>query len=381
MKNKKLWIGIGVVVIIGIIVFSVYYNYCSITFDNSKAFRVGAILPLTGAVGFEGERIQAALKMAQSSFESSKDVKLIFADGKWTSKETLNAYNQIKNKNIDGWVIFGDTPVMTLKPIIDKEGKPVMCLAGAPNLLDDSKCLFRCLNPSLLPIEKVANYANSSGILRVGIIYLKEQLGDEVVKKFKEVFLAEKDHSIICEEYFTWDNYDTKDQVTKILSLSPDAVFIFGYGPGYIATLNNISKLNYKGIILTDLNLTAVRDKLIDKGEGIIYGDIDFDEECKRKSTQQFIYEMKEKYNLIANSYAAFAYEALKMLLISREKALKSNNDIIIELSNIRDYQSIVGEISYTQNHELQVPVYIKKIIDGKPVMLDTMKIKESNEK
>ena len=322
---------------------------------------VGVILPLSGPMAYEGERLRSAMELALANC-SNKCVQLHYGDGKYAVRESVNAFRQLQvAHDIDAWIVWADLPLMGMREMLEKTGKPVICLIGAQNLIKDREHFIHFSGSIVLPAHRIANYAADHYLDSVSVIYHKEDIGEEVVKAFTDT-ATRHGIRVLQRESVTSENVDTKSVVSKVLANRPKAIFIYAYGPLYISILNQIKNQQYDGVILADSNVTAVRDKLVEGGLGIIYGDFDFGDGCQNPETHKFISDMKQKHQVDASSFSAFAYETIKVLCDAVTKYGKSVDGIERGFYEVKDYPSIVGKMTCVKNEEQIIPIVMKRI-------------------
>lgn len=362
MKIKKnlLLVVIPTVTVLAFVIFFACRNRQPASADN--AVQVGVILPLTGSLGYEGTRMKDAMDLALSQLDGEKQqcLKLNYEDGKFLVRDSISAFNKLNEKGMDAWVIFGDTPLLGMKTLLEKTGKPVLCLIGAQDLVKDSQTFFHFSGSITLPAIENAKFAKRKGVKTVSLIYLNEQIGLEVKGAFEREFIDEA-HKVVASEGFDMGQRTMKSLVAKAIAPNPNAVFVYGYTTPYIEILNELKKVGYRGMILTDGNLAAVKPDLIGGGEGVWYADFDFGDGCENPETKKFLHDMHNIYGETASSFSAFAYEAVRVLSTIIHDKGKTPTDIHSGLLAIKDYHSIFGVISYRDNRELEIPIVIKK--------------------
>ena len=371
MKSKSVCAIIGALVVGAIMI---YFNKESKIGGSKHEILIGAILPMTGAVGFEGERVLSAMRMAvdeENSRVTNRCLRLIVEDGKWSAKETITAYNRLVSRHVDVMVVFGDTPCLVINDVSKRNAIPVFCVSGVAGLIAGNRNFVQSLFPAVKPVQRIAEYALKQHIRNVAVVHLNEPLCAQTVAGFCEPYQAGGGIISSLEKY-DWDEYDTKSVVSKILLRSPSAVFVFGYGPSYISVLNQIKTQGYRGTVLTDLNVVAVVDELLEKGDGLIYGDVDFGMESKNEHTRIFMRRLKQLYNADANAFAAFSYEAIRICSLTAEKSGGDPGRIIENVKQIRGYRSVAGIIDYNENCQLDLPALIKRRVkDGSAITLE----------
>lgn len=360
MKTNQLLVFIPTVIFLAFVVFFSCRNRQAASTDD--AVQIGVILPLTGSLGYEGIRMKDAMDLAWSQLdgENQRGIKLNYEDGKFLVRDSISAFNKLNEKGMDAWVIFGDTPLLGMKTLLEKTGQPVLCLIGAQDLVKDSQFFFHFSGSITLPATENAKFAKRKGVTTLSLIYLNEQIGLEVKGAFEREFIDEA-HKVVASEGFDMGQRAMKSLVAKAIAPNPDAVFVYGYATPYIEILNEIKKVGYRGIVLTDGNLAAVKPDLIDGGEGVWYADFDFGDGCENPETKKFLHDMHDIYGETASSFSAFAYETVRVLSTIIHDKGKTPADIHSGLLAIKDYHSIFGVISYRDNRELEIPVVIKK--------------------
>lgn len=371
MKKNKLLIAVSAIVALVVVTIGIIKNRQQAMDDNMV--RIGVILPLTGAVGFEGERVLASMQMAMEEVNAKSETnkfELVVEDGKWVAKDTITAYNRLMMKKVDALVVFGDTPCLTIKDASKNAEIPIFCISGVADLIEGNSWFIQCLFQSIGPTSKIADYAIRNEIYETSVLYLNEPLCQKTVAGFCEPYIRGKG-KILSQDTFEWNDKDIKSVVAKALSNKPQAVFVFGYGPSYISVLNQLMTQKFNGIIMTDLNVIAVRKELLNSGDGIVYGDVDFGEESSNDATKEFIKNLKQMHGYEANAFAAFSYESIRILDGLIAKHGKSPNNILAGVSEIRDYSSIAGKLSYGRNRELETPILVKQLTKDSVKVLD----------
>lgn len=361
MRKNWLFIAIPTVIFLAIGVFCVYRSGRRPASEDNVV-QIGVILPLTGSLGYEGARMRNAMDLAWSQLDDEKKrtLKLNYEDGKFLVRDSISAFNKLNEKGMDAWIIFGDTPLLGMKALLEKTGKPVLCLIGAQDLIKDSQWFFHFSGSITLPAIENAKFAKRKGVKTVSLIFLNEQIGLEVKGAFEREFIDEE-HKVVVSEGFDMGQRTMKSLVAKAIAPNPNAVFVYGYTTPYIEILNELKKVGYRGMVLTDGNLAAVKPDLIGGGEGVWYADFDFGDGCENPETKKFLHDMHNIYGETASSFSAFAYEAVRVLSTIIHDKGKTPTDIHSGLLAIKDYHSIFGVISYRDNRELEIPIVIKK--------------------
>ena len=99
--------------------------------------------------------------------------------------------------------------------------------------------------------------------------------------------------------------------------------------------------------------------------EGLIYS-YPFDATSKSNAiTEKFVKSFKEKHNAVPDAYAAEGYEGFRLLALAFVQCGKNYDCIKSWLSNLKDYDSAFGKISFDSNGDVYYNFFLKTIKDG----------------
>ncbi|MBQ2623828.1 MAG: ABC transporter substrate-binding protein [Kiritimatiellae bacterium] len=375
MKKNKLLIAIGAVVLIGIVSLLAYKATNKSAPDD--VIRIGAILPLTGSVSVMGQEIFNSIKIAEQKLEgrfgNEQPFELIVEDGRYTSKDTVLAFARLlQMKRLKGVLAFGNTPVSQFIPRLNEEHMPLVAFGtGASDVTKLSDLVFRAWIPVALQAKVMAKYAHDIlKINRIAVFAINDQSGDDAISIFKSQY--GKDGVVYPIERFDISDVDVKAQIMKLVDSKPDAIFITGFGPAYISSLNYLKECRFSGKILTEISLVASDQRSHVKDlSNIIFLDTEFGVKINTPERIAFVNEYSRAYGREPTIVGAFAYEAL-MLYNEAYKNAKSSDKLIEGFRRISKYHSIVGEISYDSQGEIFFPLIVVGFdSNGQEVVLD----------
>lgn len=364
MKNKKLWIGVGIVVIIGIVILAVYKK--NQILGNSAAIRIGVILPLTGSIAIDGEELLVGVKLAEKEINASSSEKVIFdvEDGQFDPKVSVSAYNKLNARHIDALIIAGDGPCEAVAPLINRDKIFTMApLTGSLKVKDCSSWMFRCW----FYVPYVAQYAAK---------FMK----DEIVKNNFTVFYNDTLYgNLSCDSFqseilslggncgkesYPFLATSLRNEVAKIIQDNPDGIFITGFGLGFITAVNQVKETGYDGLLVTD---NALADVMVLNGlkdsSDIYFVDLDLlklsGNDIKRMNEfSQRYFKMTGKQKV--SNQAILSYEATMSIVKNFSKNLDTMRSNILN-PNKKLLPSTLDDIEFTSDGEAILPLVIKK--------------------
>ncbi len=360
---KKLIWTLVILVVVGVFGGRAWYLYQNReTSDN--VVKIGAVLPLTGPISVMGKEIRNSLELAEKNINQNggikgKTVKLIVEDGKYTPKDSINALNKIMGLyDVTGMLAFGNTPTAQLVPMIEEKKMPLIAFGtGASDVPKMSDWIFRAWIPVELQAQVMAKYTTEVlGLKKIAILAINDQSGNDAIKIFGE-YLNNYGGKLTAIERFNTDTLDTRAQILKLIASEPDGIFITGFGPSYISSINRLKEYKFPGYILTEISMVASNQmEQIHNIDKVIFLETLFDiRKNQAGKTAEFVKQYQETYHDNPTIVGAFAYEAL---MLYRE-AIQNNTDIREGFKSIQDYPSIVGDITYKKDGEIFFPLIV----------------------
>jgi len=364
MKNKNLWIGIGIVVIIIIVILAVLKK--NQILGNDDAIRVGVILPLTGPVSDDGNELLLGIKIAEEKINNNvngKKIKIFPEDSKLEGKSAVVAYNSLITKGIDAIIVAGDHPCQAISPLVSRDKIPTIATLISINISELSEWMFAgwFYIPEVASV--MATYMRTvEKADEIAIFYGNTLHGIASMETFKSTFegLGGKVVSIVP---YPANATSLKSEIMKLLENKPKSVYVTGFAQGMITALNELDQVGYDGVVCAD---NAAADNVvvnnITKPEGIRFIDIDFDSECLNNDDAISVLRTYERFvsGRRVSSQAVLAYQALTILAgaLSTRSSADEVRSYILSINNMH---TIIGDISYRNDRKLTMPLIVKK--------------------
>lgn len=368
-KNKRLLIGIGIVMLIGII--AIVAHKRPQMPDGDDVVRIGVILPLTGVSSDLGKPILEAMKIAEKTVQERDGRKLLLdvEDGKSTAGGTIAAYQKLMMRKPSAFVVFGDVPCNNLAPLASKNNQPVIALAAAaadiPKLCPHYYRLWVTADVSSRHISKFL--ANDGKVKNVAVLYSDNSYGVDFLNCLRNAVVGEK-LKLSLAEAFDVSSQNVRPQIQKLLSNSPDAIVVLGFGTGYLAAFNQLLEAKYQGKIVTDETITipAYFNGVVEQGKGVLFSATGFNPyDHDSNAYNDFIKPFEETIGTVPNAHSVFGYVAVRLLSEAIQRVEGDYTRIEEGLQKMQNVNSIIGNISYTRDREVEVPIFMKQMIGG----------------
>jgi branched-chain amino acid transport system substrate-binding protein len=226
-----------------------------------------------------------------------------------------------------------------------------------------------------------AKWAKSLGAQKVYILDDQELYGKGIADVFEKTAKSEG-LTVLGHEGINAKASDYRALMTKIKDLQPDLIYFGGI------TQNNAGQLikDMRNVGMTDVKFMGpdgiFEQALIDAGgkdaEGVYatFGGIPPKELTGKGKEWYDAY--KKKFNSEPEAYAAYGYEAAKVVLDAVNKVCKPDRDAIRQAAmETKDFPGLLGTWSFDQNGDTSLTAYSGNVVkDGKWTFVEKLSAK-----
>lgn len=353
-----------------IVALAIYAAACK---EELKVYRVGAILPLSGAAETYGRNVQNGLKLALEEINAAggalgKPLDVLTENDETNEQTAVEKLEQLKRAGVHV-VIGGVTSnlALALVPAAEKDKMVLLSpTATSPKLTGISPYFFRNFPPDTREGKVMAEYAVRRMKLRnVAILYVDKEYGQGITNVFKSRF-ADLGGNLAYEKAYPEGTTDFAAYVTEIKEAAPDGIYLPGYYNEIAAILNEIKKqeVNAKLLSVQGMATPMFLEIAAEAAEGIVYPQPPFDPDTQDPAIQKFVRAYRSKFPTKPDVDAAFAYDALWVVA----KAINSSQNYPQDLrERIADtnHHGITGEISFDAGGDVDIQPRMFQIKNG----------------
>jgi len=377
--NQKKWINLALL-IIAILMVIMLISGCSKMETSLEPIKIGFIGPLTGPLAVFGEDMRGGVEVAIEEINdnggiNNRPLEVIYEDDACDSKNTVTAFSKLVNidkvEAIIGPLCSGT--VLSVAPLAE-ENKVIIFspVATASSISKAGDYIFRNSISDVHQGKFLAEFLfKKYNLNNAGVIYVNNDYGIQLFDSFKRNFEGLGGNVKIAELY-TDGSKDFRTNLAKIKNKNIDGLIIIcgGVDGGLIAKqarelgieVNLIGTDNFGGKEVMEVGGSAV--------EGTIFTTPSLDETNPELINFNNQYISKHGKDLFLGSdnlwISANAYDATMILKVAIEKGGCSSTEIKNYLYKIKDYQGIGGLISFDENGDVDKPLSVKIIKNGK---------------
>ena len=336
--------------------------------------KIGVISIITGAGAAYGEAITNGFKLARDEVNAKGEVNidLKIEDSTGKAEQALSAAQKLINSE-QVVAILGPTLSTEMKvvgPEANASGVPIMGTSNtAAGITQIGKFVFRNSMPETQAIPASIGMAvKKYHIKKVALLYGNDDVftksGFDTMKEVTEKLKLK----ILTIEEFQKGQADYKAQLTKIASLSPDAVFCSAlYNEGGVI-LAQARKMGLKVPFVGGNGFNSPKVIEIAKGaaEGLIVATPWFAGKNDPK-VKAFVAKYEKAYGKKPDQFAAQAYDAYYIMTNALKTAGTADRAKLRDaLAATKDFQGVLGKFSFDAERDVVMAPNVLIVKGGK---------------
>ena len=339
--------------------------------SNKPTITIGASLPLSGDLSMYGNALKKALDLAIKDSKNQDlkyNYKVVVEDDRYDLKQVITNINRFRSVNKANAVMsFWGSAGTIVSDWADKNHVIHMSCAASEKVGIGYYNFNHATQPKTLN-NRMLKYYRDNGFKKVGIIYLPALEIQEYVDAFVPL-LKSNGFNVAFVTQINPNERDFNLEIQKMKSKSPDVVYVLLQSP----TLNIFGKQSKEqgfNVPMVNVNnmITAIEEY---EGQAFVT------EDSGRSSfTEHFESSTGvEQVGCVVNFY-----DGLNMLIHAYEdtpvregQIVPDNEDVAQTLLHIQytGFKSVINEISIDDEGNIDSPAVLKRIINGKPVIVE----------
>ncbi len=346
--------------------------------------KLGILLPLTGPLSQRGEEEKKAIELAANDFNSqSKDAsfQVIFENSYGVFLDDITK-RLLERDKVSALVASTTSVSRSIFHLANKNKLIMAFLCQDSTIQQASPYIFRLYESKEAEASQILKYytGGDKKNRKVVILYanrteITEQITDYVIP----VFMRKKINTVFYEPYDIGEK-DFRDAVERIKLSGATSLLLLAFDNEYRLILEELDRQKLIGKIeivggFPFLVSQHLPDNLL---EGVIVAAPEYAIQ-KNDKAKSFEERFSKLYGRAPTIYAAFAYNAMQILLEGLVEGLvigKGNADTVSFKVTNRKYYGVIGDVSVDSMGGLIVPMGVGVIREGKIVPLYMSKSK-----
>lgn len=343
---------------------------------QTKEYRIGAILPLTGNASTIGEQMKSGMELAVDDLNAAggiagKSLRVIFEDSKNDPKEGVSLFNRLTSTEKVPVVVSAMTGVTKAIIPLSATTKTVVMATGASasGITHGSDYAYRLFITADLDATTMAKFAaDKLGLSKVAIVHVNDDFGVSFSRIFKSTFEANPSKSVVYEEAFEKGTTDFRSLVTKLKEVSPDGIYLLGYDNNLGILPLQIRQAGIKAPIMSigTIGQPSVREQAGEALDGAYFTTTDYAaDKPTNPEAETFTASYLKKFGKAPTYFSAFSYDAVHVLADAISEGGASPDAIRNSLSSGKLYHGAMGDIHFTSDRDADFRMIVKQIHGG----------------
>ncbi len=368
--KKYIWGLVVIVVIVAIISIRSPFKSYPVAVEN-RPLQISAILSLTGPAAFFGEETKNGMDLANAS----NAISINYEDSMSSPTGGASDFSKIlTGQNKDLVVISLSSVASAVMPQAISAGVPVLqTLVSATDVASKSPYTFRYFTSGGQESPIAADIAlKDLASKKPAMIYSNDEYGISYFNAFKSS-LEKSGISLVASATFTNKDTDYRDQLTKIKSTNPDAIYIIGLDKSLVSIIKQAKELGIKANLITNwiLSNPSVISAAGTLADGVYLTTPAYNFETPDPVVVKFRTDYQAKYGKAPSAYAAIAYDIVNILSKVTKSSTDSGLDVVSKIKALGSLKGVMGDLTIDANKEITFALYPAVIKDGKIVTVD----------
>jgi len=341
-----------------------------------KEIKIGVITPLTGEGATYGEATKQGLDLAIVEINDAgsiegKEVKLIYEDSQIKPEPATGAIYKLITVDKVPVIIgaFGSSVTLSIAPIAEKNKVVLFTASSTTDAIKDAgDYIFRNVPPNSAQGKTAALFAvDRLGIKEAAILFINNDYGISLKNAFEKIF-TEKGGKILIIENYNQGDRDFRTQLTKIKSEKPNLIYYPGHYQESGLILKQARELGIKSIFIGgDGSYSPELIKIAaEAAEGSFYTLMGIGYGITDEEIERFNKIFVEKYGVEPGVYSAYAFDALKIIVLAIKKGGYNSEGIKNALYQIRNFRGVTGYTSFDKFGEVDKLFTMYIVKEGK---------------
>jgi len=350
---------------------------CIIIYANAEeAYKIGCMIPLSEHPSRQyGVWAQQGIDLAVDEINAQggiKGTKLIvdYQDDLGSAGEAVKVMSNFVNVNKYPVVLAYISAVSAAIAPIARDTKTVLITnTYTPGITENNEYVFRVGHNAGTESRAMAEFcAKNLGKGSMAIVYVQTPAGAKASEILESKY-TDLGGKVVGKIGYNAEEKDFRPILLKVKSWNPKIIYVYPYKEvGVIFREARKIKID---AILTGNNTVEQPNVLTDAGdasEGVIFTSPMFNPDSSDPNMVKYQESFKKHYGKPSEVSSATFYDTVKILAIAIQKGGYTADGIRKALLQIKDYKGITGVITFREDRDVDKPVIVKVIQNGKYV-------------
>lgn len=330
---------------------------------GKRQVTIGVVTQLSGNMAMVGEGIKNAVTLAQEDLKKLKlknEYKFIFEDDGYEARKTAMIYPKLQDLDKVDAILSSFS--QTGKIISPKAEKAQIIHIGiaSDEIIAEGKYNFINWTMPKNTAGRMLQFYKDNGIKKIVSIVPNNVGALPLEKAFMEQ-LKPEDGIVVISRSVPPEEKDFKMLLAKTKEEKADAYLSLLYGASFVPFFKQYHEAGETALITSIETFAVLPDFSI--AEGAYFTDA-------AQGNAEFFKKYENRFGKVSSYATGNMYDSVMLTVEAFEKA-ENKAQAVDELLKIKSYDGVVGKLTQDENGIFNSEAVLKKIIDGKPVIME----------
>jgi branched-chain amino acid transport system substrate-binding protein len=348
--------------------------------DDKPTVKIAAIVPISGAgafdgqLGLEGMKAMAEVINAKGGVLDGRKIELVVYDDKGTPEEGVSAAKRaIEQDHVDaivgGWF---SAVALSMKEATRDKVLTVFTSSQHPDVTAKGhKWSFRLNATSTMMAAKYSDFiCKTLKPKSIAFITINDDYGRLEVDNYKRL-LGACGVEVKGNEFYNRDDTDFSTALTKLKSLSPDAIYVSAINTSQGATIyRQIKQTGFKGLTIASAgNMNPKLVELSGPSLNNVYSVSLYAPDADNPILKSWTTQYAKLFTNEPAFIGTLGAQAVELIAEAMDKAgTSTDDDKIAETLKGQTWPTLLGDVKFDANGQALQSIYLIQVVKGKIV-------------
>jgi len=323
---------------------------------DTRAPSIGLFVPLTGPLADWGNAIRLGAEMAIAEEQSA--AQFLVEDTQFQGAVALSAYDKmLATGRPDALIVFGSGVSMAITPRAERDKLLTISISTSDEVQHGKRYVFRHMVASDVVTSTLIPEVQRRNLKRIASISTTQ----DGMLSFQRSFLEKAGKSVVFSADVPPGEREFSSLLARVIAIDADSIYSTLLPPQTSILAKQARQLGFKGQFFAATQVSATSE--LNAG-GKAFENLFF---VADGDSSRFVFEERflQRYEIRADSFAANAYDATKLIIFALSKP-----DPIAALESVRKFRGALGTYDALPDHTFAIPALLNSVSNGQVRLL-----------